>query len=112
VTAQDVTAQDVTGPDVTGPGGAALDVEGWSCPLPLRDRDRIVMGHGGGGRLTAELVEHLFLPAFGAAGPDGRATAPCSRSAARAWPSRPTPTSSSRCSSPAAASATWPSTAP
>ena len=49
----------------------ALDVEGWSCPLPLRDRDRIVMGHGGGGRLTAELVEHLFLPAFGAAGPDG-----------------------------------------
>lgn len=41
------------------------DVEAWSCPLPLRDRDRIVLGHGGGGRLTAELVEHLFLPAFG-----------------------------------------------
>ena len=43
--------------DTTAPGG-------WSCPLPLRDRDRIVMGHGGGGRLTAELIEHLFLPAF------------------------------------------------
>nr|WP_238428691.1 hydrogenase expression/formation protein HypE [Frankia nepalensis] len=26
------------------------------------------MGHGGGGALSAELVEHLFLPAFGAAG--------------------------------------------
>jgi len=25
------------------------------------------MGHGGGGRLSAELVEHLFLPAFGEA---------------------------------------------
>ena len=25
------------------------------------------MGHGGGGALSAELVEHLFLPAFGAA---------------------------------------------
>ena len=22
------------------------------------------MGHGGGGRLSAELIEHLFLPAF------------------------------------------------
>ena len=39
--------------------------DGWSCPLPLRDYERIVIGHGGGGRLSAELVEHLFLPAFG-----------------------------------------------
>ncbi|MGE0442756.1 MAG: hydrogenase expression/formation protein HypE [Gemmatimonadales bacterium] len=39
--------------------------EGWVCPLPLRDYDAIVLGHGGGGRLSAELVEHLFLPAFG-----------------------------------------------
>jgi hydrogenase expression/formation protein HypE len=43
------------------------DFEGWSCPLPLRDHDRVVIGHGGGGKLSAELVEHLFLPAFGAA---------------------------------------------
>lgn len=41
------------------------DFSGWSCPLPLRDYDRIIMGHGGGGQLSAELVEHLFLPAFG-----------------------------------------------
>lgn len=40
---------------------------GWVCPLPLRDHDRVVIGHGGGGQLTAELIEHLFLPAFGAA---------------------------------------------
>lgn len=46
-----------------------IDVEGWSCPLPLRDHSRIVLGHGGGGRLTAELVEHLFVPAFAADGP-------------------------------------------
>jgi hydrogenase expression/formation protein HypE len=42
-----------------------IDIEGWSCPLPLRDHDRIVIGHGGGGRLSAELIEHIFLPAFG-----------------------------------------------
>jgi len=45
----------------------ALDFEGWVCPLPLRDSPAIVMGHGGGGALSAELVEHLFLPAYGAA---------------------------------------------
>jgi hydrogenase expression/formation protein HypE len=44
-----------------------LDFEGWSCPLPLRQFPQIVMGHGGGGKLSAELVAHLFLPAFDSA---------------------------------------------
>jgi hydrogenase expression/formation protein HypE len=43
-------------------GGATID--GWVCPLPLRDQPNIVMGHGGGGKLSSELIEHLFLPAF------------------------------------------------
>src|SRR5450755_2337873 len=42
----------------------APDVANWSCPLPLADYPSIVMGHGGGGKLGNELVEHLFLPAF------------------------------------------------
>ena len=42
----------------------SLDFTGWSCPIPLRSHPNIVMGHGGGGKLSAELVEHLFLPAF------------------------------------------------
>ncbi len=41
-----------------------VDFANWTCPLPLRDHPQIVMGHGGGGKLSAELVEHLFLPAF------------------------------------------------
>ncbi len=32
--------------------------------MPLRSYPTIVMGHGGGGKLSAELVEHLFAPAF------------------------------------------------
>lgn len=44
---------------------ATLDVEGWTCPLPLRDSPTIVMGHGGGGAMSGELVEHVFLPAYG-----------------------------------------------
>ena len=43
---------------------AVPDFANWSCPLPLADYPTIVMGHGGGGKLGNELVEHLFLPAF------------------------------------------------
>ncbi|MEL7237122.1 MAG: hydrogenase expression/formation protein HypE, partial [Chloroflexota bacterium] len=41
-----------------------LNLEGWTCPIPLRDYPYVILGHGGGGKLSAELVEHLFLPAF------------------------------------------------
>ncbi len=41
-----------------------LNFENWTCPLPLRDYPNIVMGHGGGGKLSGELIEHLFVPAF------------------------------------------------
>jgi hydrogenase expression/formation protein HypE len=44
--------------------------DGWTCPAPFRQHDRVTMGHGGGGVLTAELVERLILPAFGAAAGD------------------------------------------
>ncbi|MFC5889500.1 hydrogenase expression/formation protein HypE [Kitasatospora sp. CM 4170] len=46
------------------PSGAP-DFFGWSCPVPLRDHPRVVMGHGGGGAMSAELVENVFAPAFG-----------------------------------------------
>ena len=46
----------------------AIDPSDWVCPLPLRETKRIVMGHGGGGILSEELIENLFLPAFGSAG--------------------------------------------
>ncbi|MCV2487916.1 hydrogenase expression/formation protein HypE [Geodermatophilus sp. YIM 151500] len=47
---------------------APLDVTTWSCPVPLRDSPTVQMGHGGGGQMSGELVEHLFRPAFGAVG--------------------------------------------
>lgn len=37
----------------------------WSCPLPATGSDRIQLAHGGGGRLTQQLIESIFLPAFG-----------------------------------------------
>lgn len=36
-----------------------------TCPVPLGQYDQIVLGHGSGGRLSADLLKHVFLPAFG-----------------------------------------------
>src|SRR4051794_30690025 len=35
-----------------------------ACPLPIANRERIVLGHGSGGKLSAELIASVFLPAF------------------------------------------------
>lgn len=35
------------------------------CPLPFGQYDRVVLGHGAGGKLSADLVSRLFLPALG-----------------------------------------------
>jgi len=35
-----------------------------TCPVPAPSTDTIVMAHGGGGRMTAELLSSVFLPAF------------------------------------------------
>src|SRR5579871_2844752 len=36
-----------------------------TCPVPKADYDRILLGHGSGGRLTADLIQRVFVPAFG-----------------------------------------------
>ena len=35
-----------------------------SCPAPLRAEDTILLGHGSGGKLSAELIRDVFLPAL------------------------------------------------
>lgn len=35
-----------------------------ACPTPLSRYERILLGHGSGGRLTGELLRDVFLPAF------------------------------------------------
>ncbi len=37
---------------------------GATCPLPITQNEQIVLGHGSGGKLTAQLIERIFLPAF------------------------------------------------
>ena len=57
------------------PEAGQVDPTNWVCPLPLRETKRIVMGHGGGGILSEELIENLFLPAFGSTGGPSRDSA-------------------------------------
>ena len=57
--------EQLTTAETTTGGADAVDFSAWACPVPLRDSPTIVMGHGGGGAMSGELIEHLFLPAFG-----------------------------------------------
>ncbi|WP_045115234.1 hydrogenase expression/formation protein HypE [Plesiocystis pacifica] len=41
--------------------------EGPSCPLPFSDYERVVLAHGGGGRVMQRLIRDLFVAAFGGA---------------------------------------------
>lgn len=40
---------------------SGIAVEGLTCPLPIRQRQQIVMAHGSGGRMTRDLVAEVFL---------------------------------------------------
>ncbi|MEW6325299.1 MAG: hydrogenase expression/formation protein HypE [Nitrospirota bacterium] len=35
-----------------------------TCPLPLSDYPNVLLAHGGGGRLTQQMIRELFLPRF------------------------------------------------
>ncbi len=41
-----------------------------SCPVPLPPDGRVLLGHGSGGRLTAELIRDLFVPVLGGSAPE------------------------------------------
>ncbi|GGX73682.1 hydrogenase expression/formation protein HypE [Streptomyces anandii] len=47
------------------PSETPVDPANWTCPAPLRDQPVVVMGHGGGGALSAELIHDVFAPAYG-----------------------------------------------
>jgi hydrogenase expression/formation protein HypE len=40
------------------------DLLGAFCPTPIFNHKQIVLGHGSGGKLTSDLIQKVFLPAF------------------------------------------------
>ena len=47
-----------------GPRTPGSSLENLACPAPLPAQEKVLLGHGSGGRLSAELVQKVFLPAF------------------------------------------------
>src|SRR5262249_61360277 len=45
-----------TGAGPSGPFG--------ECPLPVTQAEEILLGHGSGGKLGAQLIERMIVPAF------------------------------------------------
>jgi hydrogenase expression/formation protein HypE len=41
-----------------------VTIQGMVCPVPLTHKDRIVLGHGSGGKMSHDLITRLFLSAF------------------------------------------------
>ena len=50
--------------EVTSAPALVRDLLG-SCPAPFTGYDRVLLGHGSGGRLSNDLLTRLFLPALG-----------------------------------------------
>ena len=44
---------------------AKINTGSFSCPLPILDYDTIQLAHGAGGKLSADLIDKIFLPCFG-----------------------------------------------
>ncbi len=46
------------------PGAGSIASAGLSCPAPAPEGDRVLLGHGSGGKLSAALLRDRFLPRF------------------------------------------------
>src|SRR5881227_1823392 len=55
---------DTTRGAVTPSPSHPLTPSSFACPVPKSRYDQVLLGHGSGGRLSAELIQGLFLPAF------------------------------------------------
>jgi hydrogenase expression/formation protein HypE len=61
------------GPGAVGAAGSApsMDPLDASCAAPIPETERVILGHGSGGRLSANLLRDVVVPALGAASPGG-----------------------------------------
>ncbi len=52
-------------------GGVTFDANGLACPAPIAEAQRVILGHGSGGQLSAALMRDVIGPALAAAAPGG-----------------------------------------
>ena len=51
--------------------GVAVDLMAVSCPVPIREGARVILGHGSGGQLSGALMRDLIGPCLATASPGG-----------------------------------------
>ena len=49
----------------TSAESARISAAAGACPVPRNEHDRVQLGHGSGGKMSARLLEERFLPRFG-----------------------------------------------
>jgi hydrogenase expression/formation protein HypE len=54
-----------------GSSTPTIDAEGVVCPAPIAEGERVILGHGSGGQLSAALLRDVIGPALVAAAPGG-----------------------------------------
>lgn len=53
------------------PTAAAIDPAGAACPAPIAETERVLLGHGSGGQLSAALLRDVIGPELAPASPGG-----------------------------------------
>lgn len=54
-----------------GAAGVTIDAEALTCPVPIPEGARVILGHGSGGQLSAALLRDVIGPALAPAAPGG-----------------------------------------
>lgn len=58
-------------PTAAASDAALPDMADASCPAPIHEVERVLLGHGSGGQLSAALMRDVIAPALGASSPGG-----------------------------------------
>ena len=57
--------------ETTATGAVFFDANGVACPAPIPEVQRVILGHGSGGQLSAARMRDVIAPALAAAAPGG-----------------------------------------
>ena len=60
-----------TSPEAREQPAVTIDPVGVSCPVPIPEDQRVILGHGSGGQLSAALMRDVLAPALAVASPGG-----------------------------------------
>lgn len=58
-------------PEPAGADPVGVDPAQGGCPVPATETERVLLGHGSGGQLSAALLREVIVPALGAAATSG-----------------------------------------